>query len=451
MKDNIVAISTAMTKGAISIIRMSGKDVISIANKIFKGKNLEEVESHTIHYGYIVDQEEIIDEVLVTIMKAPKTYTMEDVVEINCHGGIITTKRILETILNYDIRLAEAGEFTKRAFLNGRIDLTQAEAVMDLIESKSNQARKQAVNQLTGKLSSQISNLREKIKDLLASIEVNIDYPEYYDIEIVTTKKIEEVTQKLITELKNILNNSKNGKIVKAGIKTVIVGRPNVGKSSILNSLLDEDKAIVTDIEGTTRDIVEGSIQIEGIPLNIIDTAGIRQTEDIIEKIGVEKSLSLIDEADLILLVFNSNENLTEEDKKLLTKIDKNKTIIILNKNDLNQKLKLIDFKDYHVVSSNTIDNNGIDSLKQKIKELFNLEQIESNNTTYLSNARQISLVNKALKSLEEVIIGIKEKLPIDMLEIDLKQAFTLLGEVIGEEYSDEILDHLFANFCVGK
>ncbi len=451
MKDNIVAISTAMTKGAISIIRMSGKDVISIANKIFKGKNLEEVESHTIHYGYIVDQEEIIDEVLVTIMKAPKTYTMEDVVEINCHGGIITTKRILETILNYDIRLAEAGEFTKRAFLNGRIDLTQAEAVMDLIESKSNQARKQAVNQLTGKLSSQISNLREKIKDLLASIEVNIDYPEYYDIEIVTTKKIEEVTQKLITELKNILNNSKNGKIIKEGIKTVIVGRPNVGKSSILNSLLDEDKAIVTDIEGTTRDIVEGSIQIEGIPLNIIDTAGIRQTEDIIEKIGVEKSLSLIDEADLILLVFNSNENLTEEDKKLLTKIDKNKTIIILNKNDLNQKLKLIDFKDYHVVSSNTIDNNGIDSLKEKIKELFNLEQIESNNTTYLSNARQISLVNKALKSLEEVIIGIKEKLPIDMLEIDLKQAFTLLGEVIGEEYSDEILDHLFANFCVGK
>ena len=451
MKDNIVAISTAMTKGAISIIRMSGKDVISIANKIFKGKNLEEVESHTIHYGYIVDQEEIIDEVLVTIMKAPKTYTMEDIVEINCHGGIITTKRILETILNYDIRLAEAGEFTKRAFLNGRIDLTQAEAVMDLIESKSNQARKQAVNQLTGKLSSQISNLREKIKDLLASIEVNIDYPEYYDIEIVTIKKIEEVTQKLITELKNILNNSKNGKIVKEGIKTVIVGRPNVGKSSILNSLLDEDKAIVTDIEGTTRDIVEGSIQIEGIPLNIIDTAGIRQTEDIIEKIGVEKSLSLIDEADLILLVFNSNENLTEEDKKLLTKIDKNKTIIILNKNDLNQKLKLIDFKDYHVVSSNTIDNNGIDSLKEKIKELFNLEQIESNNTTYLSNARQISLVNKALKSLEEVIIGIKEKLTIDMLEIDLKQAFTLLGEVIGEEYSDEILDHLFANFCVGK
>ena len=451
MKDNIVAISTAMTKGAISIIRMSGKDVISIANKIFKGKNLEEVESHTIHYGYIVEQEEIIDEVLVTIMKAPKTYTMEDIVEINCHGGIITTKRILETILNYDIRLAEAGEFTKRAFLNGRIDLTQAEAVMDLIESKSNQARKQAVNQLTGKLSSQISNLREKIKDLLASIEVNIDYPEYYDIEIVTIKKIEEVTQKLITELKNILNNSKNGKIVKEGIKTVIVGRPNVGKSSILNSLLDEDKAIVTDIEGTTRDIVEGSIQIEGIPLNIIDTAGIRQTEDIIEKIGVEKSLSLIDEADLILLVFNSNENLTEEDKKLLTKIDKNKTIIILNKNDLNQKLKLIDFKDYHVVSSNTIDNNGIDSLKEKIKELFNLEKLESNNTTYLSNARQISLVNKALKSLEEVIIGIKEKLPIDMLEIDLKQAFTLLGEVIGEEYSDEILDHLFANFCVGK
>ncbi len=451
MKDTIAAISTALGKGAISIVRVSGEEAIKIVNEIFTGKNLKEVDSHTIHYGFIKEKEELMDEVLVTVMKAPKTFTTEDIVEINCHGGIIATNRVLETILNHGARLAEAGEFTKRAFLNGRIDLTQAEAIMDLIESKSDNARRQALEQLSGRISNYIETLREKIKDLLASIEVNIDYPEYYDIEIVTIDKIKKVTQELQIELERLLKDAKNGEIIKEGIKTVIIGRPNVGKSSILNSLLEQEKAIVTDIEGTTRDIVEGSISFEGVHLNMIDTAGIRETEDKIEKIGVEKSLSLIDTASLILLVLNSGEDLTEQDRELLDKIDKEKTIVVLNKNDLDSKLKIEDFKTYQVVSTNTKDLNGIESLKAKIKELFNLEKIESTDTTYLSNARQISLIKQAQKEVSDVIKAIDNSLPIDMVAIDLKNAFNLLGEVIGEEYSEEIIDHLFANFCVGK
>ncbi len=451
MKDTIAAISTALGKGAISIVRVSGEEAIKIVNEIFTGKNLKEVDSHTIHYGFIKEKEELIDEVLVTVMKAPKTFTTEDIVEINCHGGIIATNRVLETLLNHGARLAEAGEFTKRAFLNGRIDLTQAEAIMDLIESKSDNARRQALEQLSGRISNYIETLREKIKDLLASIEVNIDYPEYYDIEIVTIDKIKKVTQELQIELERLLKDAKNGEIIKEGIKTVIIGRPNVGKSSILNSLLEQEKAIVTDIEGTTRDIVEGSISFEGVHLNMIDTAGIRETEDKIEKIGVEKSLSLIDTASLILLVLNSGEDLTEQDRELLDKIDKEKTIVVLNKNDLDSKLKIEDFKTYQVVSTNTKDLNGIESLKAKIKELFNLEKIESTDTTYLSNARQISLIKQAQKEVSDVIKAIDNSLPIDMVAIDLKNAFNLLGEVIGEEYSEEIIDHLFANFCVGK
>ncbi len=451
MKETIAAISTALGTGAISIVRLSGKEAIAIANQIFHGCDLTKVDSHTIHYGYIKEKEEIIDEVLVSVMKSPKTFTTEDVVEINCHGGIMSTNKVLEVLLNHGARLAEAGEFTKRAFLNGRIDLTQAEAVMDLIESKSDIARKQALGQLTGKISNSIHEFREKIKDLLASIEVNIDYPEYYDIEIMTLEKIKKSTEELEEELEILLQNAKNGEIVKEGIKTIIIGRPNVGKSSILNHLLGKEKAIVTDIEGTTRDIVEGSLQFEGIHLNMIDTAGIRETEDTIEKIGVEKSLSLIEEANLILLVLNSGENMTKEDQKLLEKVNPKKTIIILNKNDLDQKIKKEDFKNYNVVSTNTKDMTGTDELKDKIKELFQLEKIENNDATYLSNARQISLINQAKKALQSVLKGIEEELPMDFLAIDLKQALDLLGEVIGEEYSDEILDHLFSNFCVGK
>ena len=451
MKDTIAAISTSLGKGAISIVRVSGEDAIKMVGSIFTGKDLTKVPSHTIHYGFIKEKEELIDEVLVTVMKSPRTFTTEDIVEINCHGGIIATNRILETLLMHGARLAEAGEFTKRAFLNGRIDLTQAEAVMDLIESKSDIAHHQAIEQLNGRVSKYIEQLREKIKDLLASIEVNIDYPEYYDIEVITIDKIKTVSQLLLDELEKLLKDAQNGEIIKEGIKTVIIGRPNVGKSSILNSLLGNQKAIVTDIEGTTRDIVEGSISFEGIHLNIIDTAGIRQTEDKIEKIGVEKSLSLMKEANLILLVLNSGEKLTEQDYELLEKVELEKTIVVLNKNDLDCKLELEKLKKYQIVSTNPKDLQGLSSLKEKIKELFNLEKIESGDTTYLSNARQISLVKKAKKSIEEALSGIENGLPIDMITIDLHQAFDLLGEIIGQEYSEEIMDHLFANFCVGK
>lgn len=452
MPDNIVAISTSLGIGAISIIRLSGKEVISIVNSIFKGKDLESAESHTINYGYIIDDNnEVIDEVLVSIMKSPKTYTKEDVVEINCHGGIAATNKILELILTKDVRLATPGEFTKRAFLNGRIDLTESEAVMDLLESKTESARRLAINNLQGKTFKMVESFRNKIKDLLSRIEVNIDYPEYYDIEIVTIEKIKEEVTKMKEELEDIIKESRNTKIIKEGIDTLIIGRPNVGKSSILNRLLDEDKAIVTDIPGTTRDIVEGQVILNGIALNIMDTAGIRKATDKVEQIGVEKSISLIDNADLVITVLNGNEKLSKEDKEILEKTKDKTTIVVINKNDLEQNLEKEKLKDYTVVSTNTNSNEGIKNLKDKIIELFNLDQIETKNDYYLTNIRQISKAKEAYQKLVEVEEGINKNLPIDMIEIDLKNCFDLLGEIIGKTYSDEIIDHLFENFCVGK
>ena len=451
MNDNIVAISTSMGVGAISIIRLSGKDVIPITNSIFKGKNLEKVDSHTINYGYIINNNEIIDEVLVTIMKSPKTYTTEDVVEINCHGGIATTNKILEIILTKDIRLAEPGEFTKRAFLNGRIDLTKSEAVMDLLESKTETSRKLAISQLKGNTYNMIENFRNDLKDLISSVEVNIDYPEYYDIEVVTIEKIKEKVKQMKEKLDKIIKESRNTKILKSGIDTLIVGRPNVGKSSILNKFLDEEKAIVTDIAGTTRDIVEGQVILNNISLNIIDTAGIRATEDKVEKIGVEKSLSLIERADLVIVVLNGEEELTNKDKEILEKTKDKTTIVVINKNDLNQKIDKELLKEYTVVSTNTNSIDGIDPLKNKIIEMFHLEEIESKDYNYLTNIRQISLAKQAYQKLEEVEKGIISELPIDMIEIDLRDCFDLLGEIIGKTYSDEIIDNLFEKFCVGK
>lgn len=451
MEDNIVAISTSLGIGAISIIRLSGKDVISITNSIFKGKDLESVSSHTINYGYIIDNEEIIDEVLVSVMKAPKTYTKEDIVEINCHGGIATTNKILELILTKDVRLATPGEFTKRAFLNGRIDLTESEAVMDLLESKTESARRLAIRSLQGNTFNMIETFREKIKDLLSRIAVNIDYPEYYDIEIVTKEKIKEEVSKMKEELEDIIKESRNTKIIKEGIDTLIIGRPNVGKSSILNRLLDEEKAIVTDIPGTTRDIVEGQITLNGIALNLIDTAGIRNSDDKVEQIGVEKSLSLINQADLIIVVLNGNEKLSEEDKKILEKTKEKITIVVLNKNDLEQNLEKENLKNYIVVSTNTNSNKGIKELKDKIMDLFNLEKIKTKDDYYLTNIRQISKAKEAYQKLMEVEKGLKNNLPIDMIEIDLKNSFDLLGEITGKTYNDEIIDHLFEHFCVGK
>ena len=450
MNETIVAISTTMGVGAISIVRLSGKEAISIINQCFKGKNLKEVPTHTINYGHIYDGEELIDEVLVSMMKGPRSFTAEDIVEVNCHGGIITTNRILETILNHGARLAEPGEFTKRAFLNGRIDLVKSEAVMDLIESKSDEARKIALSQLGGKTSSLITNFRNILKQLLSSIEVNIDYPEYYDIEVMTIEKIKEQVAQMKEELKSLVEESENTATIKNGIKTVIIGKPNVGKSSILNKLLEQDKAIVTDIAGTTRDIVEGEIYLYGVLLNIIDTAGIRNTEDIVEKIGVEKSLSMIDEADLVIVVLNSNETLSDEDREILEKTKMKTRIIVLNKNDLTRKIELpTDLT--NIVETNTNDLKGIKSLKKKIKELFNLEQIVTKDYTYLTNSRQISLAKKAYNNLLEAERAIENDAPVDMIEIDLKECFDTLGEIIGATYSEEIIDNLFENFCVGK
>lgn len=450
MNDTIAAISTSLGIGAISIVRMSGTDAIKIANKIFS-KDLENVKSHTINYGFIKEYGEVIDEVLISVMKAPHTYTTENIIEINCHGGITTTNKVLETLLKNGARLAEPGEFTKRAFLNGRIDLTKSEAVMDLLESKTETARKLAINSLQGTTAKLVDNFRNKIKQLISSIEVNIDYPEYYDIEVITLDKIKEETTKMKKELENIIKESENSKIIKNGIDTLIIGRPNVGKSSILNKFLDEDKAIVTDIAGTTRDIVEGQVMLDNIILNIIDTAGIRETEDKIEKIGVEKSLSLIEQADLIIVVLNSNEKLTKEDLELLEKTKNKNTIVVLNKNDLERKIELEKVKEYNLVSTNTNNIEGIDNLKDKIKEMFNLEQISTKDYNYLTNVRQISLAKNAYQKLIDVENALKENLPVDMIEIDLRDCFDILGEITGKTYSDEIIDNLFERFCVGK
>ena len=449
MSDTIAAISTTMGVSAIAIIRVSGNNAINIVNKIFKGKDLTKVESHTITYGHIIDKDSVIDEVLISVMHAPKTFTREDVVEINTHGGIAITNKVLELLLLNGCRLAEPGEFTKRAFLNGRIDLIEAEGVMDLINSKTEKSRKLAINQVNGEVSKLIKNLRQKIIEILANIEVNIDYPEYEDIEEMTNQMILDNIDIIENEIKNILSKSEDSKIIKEGIKTIIIGSPNVGKSSILNRLLNEDKAIVTDIAGTTRDIVEGSIQIDGIVLNMLDTAGIRETNDIVESIGVKKSLDLINEADLILYVLNNNEELTKEEKEILNRIKDKNNIIIVNKIDLDNKLDLSILPNY--IEMSIKEDKGIEELRQKIKEMFNLEEFEQNDFTYLSSARSISLLKKSLESLGSIKEGIKNNMPVDMVEIDLKQMWNTLGEIIGETYTDELIDQLFSQFCLGK
>ena len=451
MSDTIVAISTKLGVGAISIVRVSGKDAISLVNKVFRGKDLTKVESHTINYGFINNGKEDIDEVLVTVMRSPKTFTREDVVEINCHGGIATTLSIFELLIEKGARKAERGEFTKRAFLNGRIDLTQAESVMDLIDSKTDNSRKLALSSLEGSLKKYINSFRDKLKHVIANIEVNIDYPEYYDIEEVTKKELKDVITDLEKDLQNLVKKSEERQIIKNGIKTIIIGRPNVGKSSILNRFLKEDKAIVTDIEGTTRDIVEGSIIFDGIELSLIDTAGIRDTDNLAEKIGVEKSLSLINKANLIIVVLNSSEELNDNDKFILDKVKDKNPIIVLNKNDLPKKIDTdkLDFK--HIVSTNTNTLDGIEPLKEEIKNMFKLSEIKEDDYTYLANERQLSLAKQALKSLQDAKVSLDKDAPVDIIEIDLKEVFEILGSITGESYSDELLDELFANFCVGK
>lgn len=447
MKDTIAAISTSLGVGAISIIRVSGDNSIEIVNNITKNKNLTAALTHTIHYDFIVDKDKIIDEVLISVMMSPKTFTKEDVVEINCHGGIATTNKVLELLLTNGCRLAEPGEFTKRAFLNGRINLNQAEAVMDLINSKTEKARTLAINGITGNVSNMIKDLRDKLVGLIASIEVNIDYPEY-DNEDVTEKDVEKELGNIKKKLNEIINNSENGKIIKEGIKTSIIGKPNVGKSSILNALLDEEKAIVTDIEGTTRDVVEGTLSIDGIIFNILDTAGIRDTSDTVEKIGVEKSLKLIDESDLILFVLNNNEELTSEEEEILDKLKDKNYIIIVNKIDLDKKLNI---NDNNIVYLSALNKVGIEELKKKIKEIFNLEKLETSDLNYLTGTKNIAILKEALKNIDDVEEAIKNNMPIDMLEIDIKNIWTSLGTIIGETYSEELIDEMFSRFCLGK
>ncbi len=448
MQDTIVAISTSQTKGAISIIRLSGKDAISITNKI-TNIDLTKKASHTINYALIKDDNEIIDEVLITVMKEPKTYTKEDVIEINCHGSIPTTKKILSLLLKKGARLANPGEFTKRAFLNGRISLTEAQAVMDLINVKTEEARKIAMNNLEGKTTQKIKQMRSKILDILSNIEVNIDYPEYQDIEEVTKEKIEALISELKKDFEKLIENSKISKIIQNGLNVAIVGRPNVGKSSILNFLSQEDKAIVTDVPGTTRDIIEKEINLDGILLNLIDTAGIRKTEDVVETIGVNKSLEAIKQADLVLLILNNNEKLTKEDEELLNLTKDKKRIIVINKIDLENKLSL-NIENENIVSTTTTKEDGLDSLIKKIKSLFELEQINYKDFNYVSNIENEQKLQESYDILKEIEQNIS-LVSIDMLEIDLKNIFTLLGEIIGITYQEEIIDHLFANFCVGK
>ena len=451
MNDTIVAISTALGVGAISIIRVSGNDAVRIVNKITKNKKLNNALSHTIHYDFIVDEDKIIDEVLISVMLAPKTFTKEDVVEINCHGGIATTNKVLELLLTNGCRLAEPGEFTKRAFLNGRIDLIEAEGVMDLINSKTEASRGLAINQISGKTSNLIKDLRQQIVEILANIEVNIDYPEYEDITVVTNQMLNDRLIDIEKRIKEILNKSENGKIVKEGINVALIGRPNVGKSSLLNCLLETDKAIVTDIAGTTRDCVEGTISIDGIILNIIDTAGIRETNDVVESIGVNKSIDLINKTDLVILLLNNNEKLVAEDIELLNKIKDKNYLIVINKTDLKQNIDISNLNQDKIVYISALNNSGIDNLKNKIKEIFNFDQIITSDLTYLTNARSISLLKNALKSINDIKIGLKNNLPIDMLEIDLKNVWEQLGSIIGETYEEELIDQLFSQFCVGK
>lgn len=445
MDDTICAISTAIN-GAISIVRLSGADSISIVNSIFTEKITEE--SHKIYYGHIKDEDEVIDEVLVMVMKCPRTYTTEDIVEINCHGGITTTNKVLELLLKKGARLAEPGEFTKRAYLNGRINLLEAESVNDLITAKTDAARKLAINNVDGKLSKKISNLREKIAKILANIEVNIDYPEYTDELDVTNELMNDYLTDIKKDLDSLVNGAKNGRLIKEGVNVAIIGKPNVGKSSILNNFLDEEKAIVTDIAGTTRDIVEGNISLNGVELKLIDTAGIHDTDDYVEKIGVNKSLEKLNNADLVILVLDGSKELDENDNKLLTCIDKTKTIIFVNKSDLPQKINL-NLKD-NVIYGSAKEVEGLSKLKEKIIDMFNLNEINKD-LTYLSNVRQIDLVKKAYLSINNAKNSLSNGIPIEMISTDLKECYEFLGEIIGKTYKDDIIDRLFQDFCVGK
>jgi tRNA modification GTPase len=449
MEDTIVAISTAIGKSAISIIRVSGPEAIRIVSGIYKGVDLLNVPGNTINYGHVYDGGDMLDEVLVSVFRAPKSYTGEDVVEINCHGGIFVTNKVLELLIRKGCRPAEPGEFTKRAFLNGRIDLTQAESVMDMIEAKTATSHKLATFGLRGDVRKMIEDFRSEVLAMILKIEVNIDYPEYEDEVQITNEYLEPVTAGLIGELKKILEKSETSTLLKEGISTAIIGRPNVGKSSLLNSLLKEEKAIVTDVAGTTRDLVEGRVDIGGVVLNLIDTAGVRRTEDIVERIGVEKAKKAIESSDLVILVFDFHEALNDVDRELLKLTENKNRIIVVNKRDLEPKIDLSALPDYLLLS--TFDEEDIEKLKGKIKEKYQLSDLSDLDYTYIGNARQIAKLKQALEALEDAYGSISAGQPVDIINIDLHRAFDYLGEILGEGQAVSIVDELFARFCLGK
>lgn len=458
--DTIAAISTPMGEGAIAIVRLSGDQAFEIADRLFRGvggKRLKDVASHTIHYGHIIDPKtgEVAEEVMVSAMKGPKTFTKEDVIEINCHGGLVSVNRVLQLLLNNGARLAEPGEFTKRAFLNGRIDLSQAEAVMDLIRAKTDRAMNVALGQMEGRLSKLIQKLRQEILEILAHVEVNIDYPEYDDVEEMTHHMLLEKSAYVRKEIEKLLRTSQQGKILREGLSTVIVGRPNVGKSSLLNSLVHENKAIVTDIPGTTRDVIEEYVNVRGVPLRLLDTAGIRETEDIVERIGVEKSRQVLKEADLILLVLNYSDELTAEDENIFKAVEGMDVIVIVNKMDLEQKIDTDRVhelsKKHKLVTTSLLEDKGVDDLEDAIASLFFEGSIEAGDITYVSNTRHIALLNQALNAIDEAMQGVEMGTPIDIVQIDLTRTWELLGEIIGDSVHESLIDQLFSQFCLGK
>ncbi|HLQ72935.1 MAG TPA: tRNA uridine-5-carboxymethylaminomethyl(34) synthesis GTPase MnmE [Bacillota bacterium] len=456
-EDTIVAISTPVGEGAIGIVRLSGEKSIEITNRLFSGKNLIDAASHTVHYGNLIDQEtgEIAEEVLISVFKAPKTYTRENVVEINCHGGLVSVNRVLNLIVREGVRIAEPGEFTKRAFLNGRIDLSQAEAVMDVIRAKTDKAMNVALKQMDGRLSQLIQSLRQELIETVAHVEVNIDYPEYDDVEEMTNELMITKTKEVHKQVESLIEIAKQGKVLREGIKTGIIGRPNVGKSSLLNTLAQETKAIVTEIPGTTRDVIEEFVNVRGIPLQLIDTAGIRDTDDVVEQIGVERSKKVLTESDLILFVLNNNDELTDEDIAIMKDIQSLNYIILINKIDLENKLDVNRVReltnDDNIVEMSITEDKGIDALEEMIANMFFSGVVESEDLTYVSNARHVQLLHEAKQALEDAEESIGLDMPLDIVQIDVTRAWEFLGEIIGDTASDSLIDQLFSQFCLGK
>jgi len=455
--DTIAAIATAPGEGGIGIIRISGSNSLQVAEEIFKsvsGKKISEYNLRSLIYGDIFDGEKRIDEVLVAYMKGPHSYTGEDVIEINCHGGFISVKKILELILTKDVRLAEAGEFTKRAFLNGRIDLSQAEAVIDVIKSKTDKAQEVAQSQLEGSLAKKIRELRNKVTEVLAQLEVSIDFSDE-DVEDVTYKEIEEKSLELRAEIKKLYDSAESGKILRDGLKTVIIGKPNVGKSSLLNSILGENRAIVTEIPGTTRDVIEEFVNIKGIPLKIVDTAGIRETEDIVEKIGVQKSKESIESADLVIIVLDSSKQLSDEDLEILQSAQSKKTIVLLNKIDLEQVIDESEIEKFvgkeNIIKISALKNEGIEQIHDKIEAMVFTGDVKSSSSLVITNSRHKDALYKAYNSINDAIDGIMQRLPYDFIEVDFKNIWDYLGYINGDTVQEDLLDTIFSNFCIGK